>query len=140
MKPGGVGNMVRTFLDWLARAQNRDIEGTALSFVVCQITLAIAASADASIATSAASTLLFLPTVLLAGFFLRFIDGLPVLATAFVATWYFLVPPNSSFALSEAGAFQLAAFVFASGAIFLGTVGTRRLLKRHARALPGAPP
>ena len=132
--------MARTFFAWLARVQDRDIEGTALCFVVCQVTLAIAASADASIATSAASMLLFLPTVLLAGFFLRFIDGLPVLATAFVATWYFLVPPNASFALSEAAAFQLAAFVCASGAIFLGTVGIRRLLKGHSRALPGAPP
>jgi K+-sensing histidine kinase KdpD len=132
--------MARTFFAWLARVQDRDIEGTALSFVVCQITLAIAASADSSIATSKASLLLFLPTVLLSGFFLRCIDGLPVLATAFIATWYFLVPPNASFALSEGAAFQLASYVVGSGLVFLGAVGVRRLLKRHSQELSGAPP
>jgi K+-sensing histidine kinase KdpD len=122
--------MAQTVLGWLAWLQDRDIEGTALSFVVCQLTLAIAASADTWLAMHAA-VLLFLPTVFLAAFFLRFVEGSFVLLTAFVATWYFIVPPRSSFALDTHGAVELAIFVFVSCAIVVGAVTVRKLVKRR---------
>ncbi len=132
--------MLRAVLGWLAWLQDRDIEGTALCFVVCQVTLAIAASARAWEAADWGAVILFLPTVLLAAFFLRLFDGLLVLATAFVATWYFVVPPYDSFALNRAGAAELAFFVVISSVIVFGAVATRKLLKRppgpQAQALP----
>jgi hypothetical protein len=128
--------MLRAVLGWLAWLQDRDIEGTALSFVVCQLTLAVAASAGKWASANEAAVLLFLPTVLLAAFFLRFIDGSIVLMTAFFATWYFIVPPQNSFTLSSAGALELGIFVFTSGVIVIGAVQMRKLLKRPP-PLPG---
>jgi len=131
--------MLRAFLGWLAWLQDRDIEGTALSFVVCQLTLAIAACEGPWAAANDAALVLFLPTVLLTGFFLRFLEGAFVLTTAFVATWYFLVPPQSSFALTEVGAVELGIFVLASCLIIISAVSMRKWLKRRSWERPGVP-
>jgi hypothetical protein len=127
----GLQIMLRTVLGWLAWLHDRDIEGTALCFVVCQLTLAIVATAGKWVAMNDAALVLFLPTVLLAAFFLRFLDGCLVLLTALVATWYFVVPPYGSFTLNGAGAVELGIFVVSSGLIVLGAVSMRKLLKRH---------
>lgn len=127
------------FLRWLAWLQDRDIEGTALSFVACQVTLAIAATAGAWAAGSDAACMLFLPAVLLAAFFLRFVEMCFVLLIAFVSTWYFLVPQHGSFALSPLGLIELGTFVLASLGLVAATARLRLLLKRRltlaARAL-----
>ncbi len=122
--------MLRALLGFLAWLLNRDIEGTALSFVVCQLTLAVAASAATWVAANHVGIVLFLPTVLLAAFFLRFLDGGLVLLTSFIATWYFVVPPSDSFVLNQTGAVELAIFVLASLLIVVGAVSIRKLVKR----------
>jgi hypothetical protein len=103
------------------------------------LTLAIAACAGPWAAANDAALVLFLPTVLLTGFFLRFLEGAFVLTTAFVATWYFLVPPQSSFALTEVGAVELGIFVLASCLIIISAVSMRKWLKRRSWERPGVP-
>ena len=126
--------MLRALLGWLAWVQERDIEGTVLSFVVCQLTLAVAASTGKWAAVNEIALLLFLPTVMLAAFFLRLVEACFVLLTALVATWYFIVPPPDSFALSASGAVELGIFVLTSTLTVVGVVRMRRLL-RHRPAL-----
>jgi K+-sensing histidine kinase KdpD len=125
--------MAGPILTWLKRLQGYDLEGTALSFLVCQMTLALVAAAagTAWMPDTQAAILLFLPTVLLAAFFLRLVDGVPLLMIAFLATWYFIIPPSDSFALTAAGAFQLALFVGAASLLILVVTRLRRKLQRR---------
>jgi K+-sensing histidine kinase KdpD len=125
--------MAGPILTWLKRLQGYDLEGTALSFLVCQMTLALVAAAagTAWLPDTQATALLFLPTVLLAAFFLRLVDGVPLLMIAFLATWYFIVPPQDSFALTTSGAFQLSLFVAAASLLILVVTGVRRKLQRR---------
>jgi K+-sensing histidine kinase KdpD len=125
--------MASPILTWLKRLQGYDLEGTALSFLVCQVTLALVAAAagTAWMPDTQATALLFLPTVLLAAFFLRLVDGVPLVMIAFLATWYFIVPPQDSFALNMSGAFQLALFVGTASLLILGVTRLRRKLQRR---------
>ncbi len=122
--------MIRAVFAWLAWLQDHDIEGPALSFGVCQLTLAISAGASGWAAANDAALILFLPTVFLAAFFLRFLEACFVLLTALVATWYFIVPPQDSFALSAGGAIELGIFVLSSCLLVIGAVRMRSLLRR----------
>ena len=124
-----IGTMVESMLRWLRRLQGYDLEGTALSFLLCQVALAIVAT-GAWLPNARLAVLLFLPTVLLAGFFLRLVDGVPLLLAAFLATWYYIVPPVGSFALTPSGAVELALFVGCAALLILGLTGLRRILQR----------
>ena len=68
--------MASPIFTWLKRLQGYDLEGTALSFLVCQVTLAMVAAAagTAWMPDTQATALLFLPTVLLYPFAHRLIE------------------------------------------------------------------
>jgi K+-sensing histidine kinase KdpD len=127
--------MIDSMLHWLRRLQNYDLEGTVLSFLVCQVALAIVATGS-WMTDDRISVLLFVPTVLLAGFFLRLVDGVPLLFVTFLAIWYYVVPPSDSFALSATGAIELAVFVVGAALLMLGMVGLRRRLERTVLTEP----